>query len=174
MFNLDADLDAKARIIEHMKNIVELCEQENDEFVDLRKLKEIISVYYELLKNCAVPKKSSFVIKAPKNFRHAKKVIEYIGEHYAEDISLDDMARLAELTPAYFSKYFKTITGTSFTKYLNFVRLEYAIKDMLTRNVSVTDAALENGFANVKSFITTCKRVYGYTPAQYKLHHPEY
>lgn len=84
------------------------------------------------------------------------------------------MAELAELSAAYFSKYFKDITGTSFCKYLNGIRLEHALKDMITQNMSVTDAAFNNGFPNVKSFITLCKKVYGYTPAQYRIHHNEY
>ncbi len=39
---------------------------------------------------------------------------------------------------------------------------------MLENNTSVSAAALRNGFANVKSFITQCKKVYKCTPAQYK------
>ena len=50
-------------------------------------------------------------------------------------------------------------------------RLFDGVKDMLARNSSVTEAALENGFPNVKSFITMCKKVYGLTPAQYKKHY---
>ncbi|HIR03348.1 MAG TPA: helix-turn-helix transcriptional regulator [Candidatus Scatovicinus merdipullorum] len=78
------------------------------------------------------------------------------------------MAALVGLTPAYFSKYFKRITESNFTQYLNNVRLEHALQDMIYDNLSVTDAALENGFANVKSFITFCKKVYGCTPMHYK------
>ena len=39
---------------------------------------------------------------------------------------------------------------------------------MLDNNTSVSAAALKNGFANVKSFITQCKKIYNCTPAQYK------
>jgi len=46
--------------------------------------------------------------------------------------------------------------------------LENAVNDMLNYNTTVSTAAFENGFANVKSFITQCKKVYGCTPAQYK------
>ena len=38
---------------------------------------------------------------------------------------------------------------------------------MLDKNSTVSAAALENGFANVKSFITQCKKVYGLTPVSY-------
>ena len=75
---------------------------------------------------------------------------------------------MVNLSPSYFSKYFKSVTQVSFSEYLANLRLENALQDMLTKNSTVTVAAVENGFANVKSFITQCKKVYGLTPAQYK------
>lgn len=174
VFNIEKDENAKAEIISSMKRIVTLCENNNDIFSDIKKYQEILNIYYQLLKYCAVPKSYGFSVRTPNNFGHAKIVIEYIGKHYKEEISLEDMAELAGLSPAYFSKYFKGITGTSFTKYLNNIRLEHAVKQMLTENISVTDVALSNGFPNVKSFITSCKKAYGYTPAQYRLHNSEY
>ena len=63
---------------------------------------------------------------------------------------------------------YKRQTRVSFSEYLANLRLENAINDMLDKNSTVSAAALENGFANVKSFITQCKKVYGLTPAQYK------
>ena len=72
------------------------------------------------------------------------------------------------LSPSYFSKYFKKVTQISFSEYLANLRLEKSIRDMLENNSSVSAAALRNGFANVKSFITQCKKIYNCTPAQYK------
>ncbi len=75
---------------------------------------------------------------------------------------------MVNLSPSYFSKYFKNVTQVSFSEYLANLRLENAVNDMLNYNTTVSTAAFENGFANVKSFITQCKKVYGCTPAQYK------
>ena len=75
---------------------------------------------------------------------------------------------IVNLSPSYFSKYFKKVTQISYSEYLANLRLEKAIQDMLENNTSVSAAALRNGFANVKSFITQCKKVYKCTPAQYK------
>lgn len=173
-FDIDNNDEARENIIFSMQNLVKLNQKSNDIFVDIKKYQEILNIYYQLLKNCAVQKKNNFTIKTPQNFSRVKGVLEYIGTHYNEDITLADMAELADLSSAYFSKYFKNITGTSFVKYLNGIRLEHAIKDMIYKNLSVTDAALENGFPNVKAFITACKNTYGQTPAQYKILHPEY
>lgn len=94
----------------------------------------------------------------PDNFAYAKSVIEYIGCNFTENINLKDMADLVGLTSSYFSKYFKNITGTNFTQYLNSVRLEHALNEMLYKGQTVTKATMNNGFPNVKSFIEICKK----------------
>ena len=170
-FNVESNSNACKKIKESMGKLVDYCENSNYRYVDLLKYCEILKIYHVLLSECAVNKKNTYIAKTPSNFTYAKRVLEYIGENYKNEITLNDMADLVGLSPAYFSKYFKNITGTSFTHYLNGIRLDYAVKDMLARNSSVTEAALENGFPNVKSFITMCKKVYGVTPAQYKKHY---
>lgn len=173
-FDVYSHPQAMEKIKECMRKLLEIEETDSSEFAVLRKNSEIYKIYHILLSECAVYKKNGFTIKKQGNFDYAKKVLEYIGENYKDDISLKDMSALVGLSPAYFSKYFKNITGTSFYNYLNGIRLEHAIKDMLTQNMSVTDTAFENGFPNVKSFISMCKKVYGVTPAQYKKQYPEY
>ena len=172
-FNVDSNPKAAERIKESLRKLVDYCENGKYQYVNLLKYSEILKIYHVLLSECSTSKKNAYLSKSPGNFSYAKRVLEYIGENYKNEISLNDMADLVGLSPAYFSKYFKNITGTSFTHYLNGIRLDYAIKDMLARNSSVTEAALENGFPNVKSFITMCKKVYGSTPAQYKKHYSD-
>ncbi len=128
----------------------------------------ILKIYYILLSECSVYKKNAISLNVPDNFIYAKKIIEYIGKNYLDDISLKEMADIVGLSPAYFSKYFKSITETSPIQYLNLVRLEHALSDMLNYNESVTQASMNNGFASTKAFIEICKKVYGCTPVQYK------
>ena len=92
----------------------------------------------------------------------------YLRNACRQEIPLDEISSVVNLSPSYFSKYFKNVTQVSFSEYLANLRLENAIQDMLTKNSTVSAAAIENGFANVKSFITQCKKVYDCTPAQYK------
>lgn len=70
------------------------------------------------------------------------------------------------MTPAHFSKYFKDKTEETFSKYLRRVRLEHAIDDLRNKKITVRQAAIENGFPNVNSFIMSCKSEYGRTPAE--------
>ncbi|MBQ5399378.1 MAG: AraC family transcriptional regulator [Ruminococcus sp.] len=166
-FDIDKHPEAKQEIKNAMRNLAELSDSE-DEFVPLLQNVEIHKLYYYLAKFCMQQKRVGINKPSNANFRYAKVVIEYIGDNYKDEISLNDMAALVGLSPAYFSKYFKSVTETSFVTYLNTVRLEHALKDLVTGNISVMDAALENGFPNVKSFISMCKKVYGATPTQCK------
>ncbi|MEE1318321.1 MAG: AraC family transcriptional regulator, partial [Ruminococcus sp.] len=91
-----------------------------------------------------------------------------VEKNYKNDISMKSVADLVGLSPTYFSKYFKNVADVSFIRYLNLVRLEHALNDMFYDNQNVTNAAMNNGFANVKSFIELCKKIYGHTPTEYK------
>lgn len=55
----------------------------------------------------------------------------------------------------------------TFHTYLNDIRMVHALTDMENYGVTETEAALNNGFANVKSFIQTFKRNYKCTLSQY-------
>ena len=126
-------------------------------------------IYYLMLECCICYRRLPVSAGAPKrDFSYAKTAISYINENYRREITLEEISSIVNLSPSYFSKYFKKVTQVSFSEYLANLRLEKAIRDMLENNTSVSAAALKNGFANVKSFITQCKKVYKCTPAQYK------
>lgn len=139
-----------------------------DSFIFLEQNCYFLNIYHTLLADCKVPKKESAYVKSSANIGHAKLIIEYINKNYRDKITLEEVSKEIGFSPQYLSKYFKKITDYSFIQYLLNVRLENAIKDIMNKNLSVTDAAYENGFTNVKSLITTCKKVYGVTPSHYK------
>ena len=141
----------------------------NSAYVSMLQIAYVNQLYYLLLEHCVCYRRLPNSSGIPKrDFSYAKTAISYINENYSREITLDEISSIVNLSPSYFSKYFKKVTQTSFSEYLANLRLEKAIRDMLDNNTSVSAAALKNGFANVKSFITQCKKVYNCTPAQYK------
>ena len=142
---------------------------ENDEYAVLLQISYINKIYYLLMKYCVSFKRASGNLIIPKrDFSYAKTAIAYINDNFKREIPLSEISNVVNLSPSYFSKYFKNVTQISFSEYLANLRLENALQDMLNKNSTVSAAALENGFANVKSFITQCKKIYGQTPAQDK------
>lgn len=96
---------------------------------------------------------------------------KFLAQNYMKDISLEDMAKQVELSPAYFSKLFKSVEGKNYIDYLTELRLEKA-KDLLkTTNQPIKTIALEVGYPNEKYFHKLFKKVVGIKASEYrKLH----
>lgn len=106
-----------------------------------------------------------------KNYKHLERlnrVISYIQKNYREDITLNSISSMEYLSPQYFSKFFEKHMGVNFLTYLNSIRLEHAMKDLVNTDYNITDIALNHGFANVKSFTNLFKNTYKETPSNYR------
>ena len=99
----------------------------------------------------------------------AEKVTRYIGEHYAEPLTLQVMAREFSTSREYFSMRFKKATGFGFSEYLTQVRLSNAVYLLDRPGASVTDVAYQCGFNDSSYFAAVFKNVYGLTPKKYQL-----
>ncbi|MCR4951571.1 MAG: helix-turn-helix domain-containing protein [Solobacterium sp.] len=99
------------------------------------------------------------------------EIVSYIEANYADELTLEDISDEFALTPQYFSKYFKAAFGTSFLKYLNGVRLQYALEDLISGSGTILKIAINNGFANVASFNREFREAYGMTPTEYRAVH---
>ena len=166
-FDLNDNSEAKAEVISVLKKISEV--RNDNDYAPLIQISYVNKLYYILLTKCQRFRRNSGIGSSPKrDFSYAKTAIAYINDNFRREISLDEIAGVVSLSPSYFSKYFKSVPQVSFSEYLANLRLENAVTEMLAHNTTVSTAAFENGFANVKSFITQCKKVYGCTPAQYK------
>lgn len=160
---------AEAKLKPLLRDLVRFTENsEGDAYSVLEKKACVIKIYHELFAECRVEKRINFYSSVNDGNGRVRTVIEYLGEHYREDISRDDMAELVGLSPTYFSQFFKAVTKITFISYLNSLRMEHALSDLVSLDVSVMDAALSNGFANVRAFTVTCKRIFGMTPMQLK------
>lgn len=96
-----------------------------------------------------------------------KKVLSFISENYASDISLDDLSRIAGMNPKYFCRYFRNMTDRTPIDYLNYYRIECACEMLLTQNISIKETAISCGFNDESYFIKTFHKYKGVTPKQY-------
>jgi len=91
---------------------------------------------------------------------------DYLQAHYADDVSLDDIAGEVGLSPYHLSRVFKQQTGLPPHKYLIQVRVHRA-KDLLNAGMPIADVALEVGFADQSHLTKWFKRVVGVPPGQF-------
>lgn len=96
-----------------------------------------------------------------------KPILEYVDNHLAEKIELEQVSQIAGMSYFYFSKYFKKTMGFSFTDYVNRKRIAKAERLLVTSGQNVGEIARAVGIENMAHFYELFKRFNGCTPKQY-------
>lgn len=95
---------------------------------------------------------------------------QFIEANAQEDLSLAAVAKHARMSPFYFCKMFKKITGVNFANYVSGVRVEKAKTLLLNPNYRVSEIAYEVGFQSLTHFNRVFKNIAGQSPTEYRQH----
>lgn len=93
---------------------------------------------------------------------------EYIKNNFNRDISLDEVSRVANISPYYFSKIFKEGTGENFIEYLTGIRIDKAKELLSTTEYSMKEICSMCGYSDPNYFSRSFKKNVGVTPTEYK------
>ena len=93
---------------------------------------------------------------------------QFIQENQAEDISLGQVAKAANMSTFYFCKMFKKATGLNFTNYVSRVRVEKAKNLLLNHNLRISEIAYEVGFQSLTHFNRVFKKITGQSPSEFR------
>lgn len=102
----------------------------------------------------------------PEDTAKLKSTLQFLEEEYARPISVEEAAALCGYSKSHFMRWFKQLTGASFTQYLNGFRLEKALQELLNTEKTVLEIAEDSGFSNLSNFNRQFKRQFRQTPAQ--------
>ena len=97
-----------------------------------------------------------------------ERLFQFIFANFRRDISLDEIASLANMNEFSFCRYFKSRTQKSFTQFVNDLRIGHACKLMQERYNPIETVAYESGFNNITHFNRQFKRIKGVTPRDYR------
>jgi two-component system response regulator YesN len=97
-----------------------------------------------------------------------QQIMEYINVHYAENITLERIAKIAYMNPYYLSAYFKKNTGLNFKDFLTRNRMEHAVFLLHNEDLKTYELAERVGFTDARYFSELFKRSYGKTPLEFK------
>ena len=100
--------------------------------------------------------------------RQLRKVEDHVREHLAEDISVDALAELVELSLFHFSRVFKQTTGMSPLQFVMRERITRAQQLMRETSRSIIDVALEVGYTSPSHFTKVFRRVTGVGPNEFR------
>ncbi len=96
---------------------------------------------------------------------------QFIKDHFAEDIGLEDVAGFVYLNPVYFSRFFKQYTDMTMTDYLTSLRIAHATELLKEHKCKIHEISKACGYKSSKYFAKIFKQCTGLTPSEFsKLH----
>jgi two-component system response regulator YesN len=104
-----------------------------------------------------------------KNGNHIiNRAKSYIREHFRQELSLEEISRILNISPQYFSRLFKEETGYNFIEYLTFVRIERSKQLMNSTDMTIKEICFSVGYTDPNYFSRLFKKNTGLSPTTYK------
>lgn len=97
-----------------------------------------------------------------------QQALDYIDEHYMENIPLNNICNISLMSPTSFSFLFKRVTGHTFTEYISLLRVCHARKMLVDTSAPITRICQECGFYDSAQFTRMFKRFSGVTPREFR------
>lgn len=141
-----------------------------DPFIETEIKRRIISILLALARNAMEDPQSALSPLSSSNeaFIKIKYACSYISRHCQTDLSEEEIAQTAGLSRYYFSRMFRTYTGSTFKEYLSRKRIEQAVGLLSCPSLSITDTAFQSGFQSISSFNRVFRQITGCSPSRYR------
>jgi AraC family transcriptional regulator len=104
-----------------------------------------------------------------RNQQRVLGVVRHLERYYKEPCSLKSLAGLARLSPCYFLRVFRKVTGQSPGQYVMSARLRAAADELLMSGAPVGEIALKIGFNDISHFNASFRDVFGRSPTHWRL-----
>lgn len=130
----------------------------------------------QILKIIAESEECETIVKTQTTFHQSNEadnirlnnIFNYTHAHYKEDITLEEVANIANLSITSFCRYFKTMTRKTYYDFLVEIRISHACRLLVENKLPTEVICFECGFNNVSNFYRHFKKVMGLTPLEYK------
>lgn len=104
----------------------------------------------------------------PQDSDRINKVYHYVRDNFQQPITLEEISDQVSMTIPAFCRYFKKISGKTFTKFVNEYRLVHSLKLLSETATNITDISFESGFNNFSHFNKQFKAFTGKSPSKYR------
>ena len=127
-----------------------------------------VAIAARLARNYAVSKPALELKTSGLSQSQLERVLDYMKANLTQDLSILDLATLTSLSESYFSRSFKQSVGVSPYQYLMRQRVERAEQLLKQGAISISDVALDCGFANQTHLTKVFRQITGTTPKAYQ------
>jgi AraC-like DNA-binding protein len=148
----------------HLDNMVN--KKGIDKLIDLFAVLKIMSASEKRRPLCSENYKIAFDERGNKRM---SDVYAFIRENYTRPVTLDEISKVANMSPFAFSRNFKKHSGAGFVEYLNQVRTNKACYLLRETEYQVQDIAIDCGFASISNFNKQFRKSVGISPRDYRM-----
>ena len=139
-----------------------------------------ITEFLQLLETIgSIPTKTKISERRPKiieNYTDSDRlnaVYEYISNNFQKEIRLENVAKIANMTPPSFCRYFKQRTGKTLSQFITEMKIDFACTQLLETDLTINEVCYKSGYSNFSNFIKQFKKIKQLTPKSYKNKHLE-
>ena len=140
--------------------------QEKPDHTEYRLSVALVQVWLELL--CLLPQEELHPVKADPRHERIRRMLSFLHTHYAEAISLEQIAQEAHVSRSECIRCFHRCLGEAPYAYLKRYRLHCSLSLLQGSHLSVTEIAMQVGFRCTSSYISYFRQEYGQTPKRYR------
>lgn len=95
-------------------------------------------------------------------------VVNFVLQHFNEDLSLDRIAGLVGMNASYFSRFFRRSTGNTFNEFVTQIRIGKACELLATSEQQISQISYAVGYNNIANFNRRFREHKGLTPRDYR------
>ena len=128
---------------------------------------EILSLLRQAEKSYVNSEQYSLILNKNEGER-LNVVLDYTFQHFKQEVTIEQIAKIAFLSRSQFSYFFKLHTGKTYIQFLNELRIENACILLKNDTTTIEQICYEVGFQNVSNFTRHFKKVKGSTPSSYR------
>ena len=128
---------------------------------------EILSLIHQANKLYINSEQYSLILNSNEGGR-LNEVLDYTFKNFNQEITIEQIAKIAFLSRSQFSYFFKLHTGKTYIQFLNELRIENACILLKNNNRTIEQICYEIGFQNVSNFVRHFKKIKGITPSKYR------
>lgn len=156
--------DAKEKAIRKMKTMV----QTQDGFTRLMLFLEILHALSQSPGQEVFDRHAGKIAQSAGGTKKVNDVFTYLVENFRNDISLNEVAGMANMSPNAFCKYFKKMTRSTLMEKVLEYRLSYARQQLIQTDKPISHICYDSGFKDISYFNKTFKARTKFTPLNYR------